>query len=194
MSQQSGAPDPADDADRPDLSDLFDELEDLDDHVDSEEARTQLREAKEVATGMRSDGTFGQVIYGFDRTDAAEAALGSLLFGIPMAVEGGTNEAGAFVAQSPWLLAALAVATVAIVHSVLYVAAFQDVRVADPLLGFVPRRLAGVLAVSLGTAAVLLTSWGRLAGDDPVVALGTVLVAWVPMAIGAALGDILPGS
>jgi len=111
-----------------------------------------------------------------------------------MAVEGGTNEVGAFVARSPWLLAGVVAATVAIVHVVLYVAEFQDVRVADPLLGFVPRRLAGVLAVSLGTAAVLLTGWGRLAGDEPVVALGTVLVAWVPMAIGAALGDILPGS
>ena len=187
MSQQPDAPD------RPDVSDLFDELEELDDVVDDPEAQRQLDEIKTL-TGSIQGSAFGQVIYGFDRHDAAEAALGSLLFGIPMAVEGGTNEAGAFVAGSPWLLAGVAAATVAIVHAVLYVAEFQDVRVADPIFGVVPRRLAGVLAVSLVTATVLLTGWGRLEGNEPVVALATVFVAWVPMAIGAALGDILPGS
>jgi uncharacterized membrane protein len=186
------SPPPAED--RADFSDLFDELEDLDDHVEDEEARQQLREVKELATDIQPEGAFGRIIYGFDRHDAAEATLGSLLFGIPMAVEGGTNEAGAFVARSPWLLAGVAAATVAIVHVVLYVAEFQDVRVADAIFGLVPRRLAGVLAVSFGTAAVLLTAWGRLAGSEPTVALATVMVAWVPMAIGAALGDILPGS
>jgi uncharacterized membrane protein len=193
MSQQPDAPDHSRGEDRPDVSDLFDELEDLDDIVDDPEAQRQLDEIKTL-TGSIQGSAFGQVIYGFDRTDAAEAALGSLLFGFPMAVEGGTNEAGAFVARSPWLLAGLVVVTVAIVHAVLYVAEFQDVRVADPIFGLVPRRLAGVLAVSLGIAAILLTSWGRLEGNEPVVALATVLVAWVPMAIGAALGDILPGS
>lgn len=193
MSQQSDAPDVPDGRDRPDVSDLFDELEELDDVVDDPDAQRQLDEIKTL-TGSIQGSAFGQVIYGFDRHDAAEAALGSLLFGIPMAVEGGTNEAGAFVARSPWLLAGVAAATVAIVHTVLYVAEFQDVRVADPIFGVVPRRLAGVLVVSLATAGILLTGWGRLAGSGPVVGLGTVLVAWVPMAIGAALGDILPGS
>jgi len=181
------------DPDRPDVSDLFDELEELDDVVDEPEAQRQLDEIKTL-TGSIQGASFGQVIYGFDRHDAAEAALGSLLFGIPMAVEGGTNEAGEFVAGSPLLLAGTVAATVAIVHAVLYVAEFQDVRVARTLFGFVPRRLAGVLAVSLVTAACLLAAWGRLPADDPVAAAATVVVAWVPMAIGAALGDILPGS
>jgi len=193
MSQQSDAPAAPDGADRPDVSDLFDELEELDEVVDDPDAQRQLDEIKSL-TGSIQGSAFGQVIYGFDRHDAAEAALGSLLFGIPMAVEGGTNEVGAFVARSPWLLAGVAAATVAIVHVVLYVAEFQDVRVADRLFGVVPRRLAGVLVVSVGIAAVLLTAWGRLEGSEPVVALATVVVAWVPMAIGAALGDILPGS
>jgi uncharacterized membrane protein len=193
MSQQSDAPGGPNGADRPDVSDLFDELEELDDVVDDPDAQRQLDEIKTL-TGSIQGSAFGQVIYGFDRHDAAEAALGSLLFGIPMAVEGGTNEVGVYVAQSPWLLAVIAAATVAIVHAVLYVAEFQDVRVADRLLGVVPRRLAGVLVVSLGIAAALLTAWGRLEGSEPVVVLATVLVAWVPMAIGAALGDILPGS
>lgn len=187
----SKAPPPAD---RQDFSDLFDELEDLDEHVEDEEAREQLREVKEMASEIQRGGTFGQIVYGFDRNDAAEAVLGSLLFGIPMAVEGGTNEAGAFMAEHPLNLVGSLAATVAIVYGVLYIARFQDVRVADPILGFVPRRLASVITISLVTATVLLTAWGRIDWAEPWVAASTVAVALVPMAIGAALGDILPGT
>jgi len=176
------------------FSDLFDELEDLDDHVEDDEARQQLREVKELATDMQPEGTFGRVIYGFDANDLAEAFLGSLLFGIPMAVEGGTNEAGAFLAGHPALLAGSAAATVVIVYGLLYVAQFQDVRVADAFLGVIPRRLVGVLGASTVTATLLLTAWGRISWTDPTLAASTVAVALLPMAIGAALGDILPGS
>lgn len=189
MARQRGDPD-----DRPGVSDLFDELEDLDDVVDEPEAQRQLDEVKDLAGDIQEGGAFGQVIYGFDRHDAAEAVVGSLLFGIPMAVEGGTNEAGEFVASHPALLAATLAATVTIVHGVLYVAEFQDVRVADPYFGFLPRRLVGVLAASFATGALLLTAWGRVSWTDPWVATCTVAVAFVPMALGAALGDILPGS
>lgn len=178
----------------PRVSDLFDELEELDDVVDDPEAQRQLDEVKALASDIGESGTFGQVIYGFDRHDAAEAVLGSLLFGIPMAVEGGTNEAGEFVAGHPVLLAGTLAATVVVVHVVLYVAQFQDVRVADAFFGLLPRRLVVVLAASLATAGLLLTAWGRVAWTDPWLAACTVSVAFVPMAIGAALGDILPGS
>ncbi|MFB6271154.1 MAG: DUF2391 domain-containing protein [Halobacterium sp.] len=178
-----------------DFSDLFDELEDLDHHVEDEEAREQLREVKELASDMQTgDGTFGRVVYGFDANDLAEATLGSLLFGIPMAVEGGTLEAGAFLADHPLVLAANFAATVAIVYGVLYVARFQDVRVADPILGIVPRRLAGVIGASAVTATMLFSAWGFTQGMTPRVALATISVALLPMSLGAALGDILPGS
>jgi uncharacterized membrane protein len=180
--------------DQQDFSDLFDELEDLDEHVEDEAAREQLREVKEMATDIQRGGTFGKIIYGFDRNDAAEAFLGSLLFGIPMAVEGGTNEAGLFIAEHPLNLLASLLGTVGIVYGVLYVAEFQDVRVADLIFGLVPRRLASVITISLVTAVVLLTAWGRIDWVDPMVAASTVSVALVPMAIGAALGDIIPGT
>jgi uncharacterized membrane protein len=150
---------------------------------------------KDLATDMQDEGaTFGRVIYGFDVHDLAEAVLGSLLLGIPMAVEGGTNEAGEFLADHPGVLGASAAATVAIVDGVLYVAEFQDVRVRDRILGVVPRRLAGVTGASAVTAVALLTAWGRVSWSEPQLALATVLVALLPMSIGAALGDILPGS
>jgi hypothetical protein len=41
---------------------------------------------------------------------------------------------------------------------------------------------------------LLLTAWGRINWGEPGIALSTCLVALLPMSIGAALGDILPGS
>jgi hypothetical protein len=107
-------------------------------------------------------GTFGRVVSGFDRADAAESLLGSLLFGIPMFVEGGTGEVGAFVATHPlYFVGTLAFALGAVV-GILYVAEFQDVRVRDPILGIVPRKLLGVALVPALNAVVMTTAWGRV--------------------------------
>jgi len=182
--------------DDPDMGDLFDDLSELEDLVDSPEERERVREAMRTATEV-SDGdppVFGRVIWGFDRADLSEAVLGALLFGIPMAVEGGTNEAGAYVATHPFYLFGTVFAAIAIVYGILYVAEIQDVRVAYAFFGLVPRRLVGVLGSSFTTAVLLMTAWGRVDWGDPWLALCTCCVAFVPMAIGAALGDILPGS
>ncbi|MEF8784101.1 MAG: hypothetical protein V5A54_13570 [Haloarculaceae archaeon] len=64
----------------------------------------------------------------------------------------------------------------------------------DAVFGLVPRRLVGVMSVPLLTALFMMTVWGRVDWADPWLSLCTVSVAFVPMAIGAALGDILPGS
>lgn len=109
---------------------------------------------------------FGQVVVGHDRGDISEALLGAILFGVPMAVEGGTTEVGEQFVASP--LAALG--TVAVVYGIVYVAGIPDVRVTRRLLGVVPRRLVGILTVPL------------------------VAAAYLPMAVGAALGDILRGT
>jgi uncharacterized membrane protein len=178
-----------------DMGDVFDELEELEEMIDDEAAREQVEEAMRVAVEAgQSGGTFGRVIWGYDRADLAEGLLGSLLFGIPMAVEGGTGEVGTFLAARPLLLVATAVVTVGVVVGILYVAEFQDIRVHRPFFGIIPRRLLGVMSVSLVTAAVLLTAWGRVEWAEPWLALANVVVAWVPMSVGAALGDILPGS
>lgn len=187
------AADPDDPLAEPDIEDLLEELEELEETVDSRAERRQVREAMRVARRVRG-GVFGRVIHGYDAADAAESLLGALLFGIPMAVEGGTNEAGVFLAGTPPLLAGTAVFAVLTVVGILYVTDIQDVRIYKPLLGVIPRRLVGVTAIAFVAAVVLLTAWGRVDWADPLVALGTVVVAFVPMSIGAALGDILPGS
>jgi uncharacterized membrane protein len=182
------------DDDQPDVGDLYDELEELAETVNSPEEREQVQETMRLARRVQPPVVFGRVISGFDRGDAMEAVLGALLFGIPMTVEGGTNEVGAFLATHPLALVATHVFAVGLVIGILFVADIQDVRVVGPLFGFLPQRLVGVLAIAFGTAVVLLTAWGRVTWSEPWLAFATVSVAFVPMAIGAALGDILPGS
>ncbi len=188
--------DDCEDPDEASMSELVDELEELADAVDDPDEREQVEETLRVAMEVEATrpGVFGRVIRGYDRGDLAEALLGSVLFGIPMAVEDGTLDAGAFVATRPVYLVGTLAFTVAIVYGLLYVADIQDVRVHRPILGVVPRRLVGVLGVSAATAVALLTAWGRVDWAEPWLAASQVVVAVVPMAIGAALGDILPGS
>jgi len=182
------------------FANLFDELQELEQLVDSEDERRQVRDAMRAAADSQDHepATFGRVVWGFGRSDLAEALLGSLLFGIPMAVEGGTVDAGLHIAQHPlYLLATVAIA-VGLVISILYVAEFQDVRVANPIFGFIPRRLVGVTGTALVVSVALLTGWGLVEwSTDPAVVYESACicaVAFVPMAIGAALGDILPGN
>ncbi|WP_137287483.1 DUF2391 domain-containing protein [Halorussus salinisoli] len=178
----------------PELEDLLDELETLEDTVDDPEEREQVRETMRVARRVSTPRAFGRVIRGFDRHDAAEAAVGSIVFGVPMLVEGGTLEVGAFLATHPLALVGTLVGTVAVVVGVLYVAEIQQVEIHQPFFGLVPRRLAGVLGISFATAVVLMTGWGRVEWTDPWLAVCQTAVTFAPMALGGALGDILPGS
>jgi uncharacterized membrane protein len=176
------------------LSDLFDELQELEEMVQTPAAREQVRETMRVAMDVETGGVFGRVIHGYDRGDLAEALLGALIFGIPMFVESGTNEVGAFVATHPAFLVATHAVALGLVVGILYVADIQDVRVHRPLFGIVPRRLVGVMSVPMLTSLFMMTAWGRIAWSEPWLAFCTASVAFVPMTIGAALGDILPGS
>jgi uncharacterized membrane protein len=181
-----------DSTEEPTPEEIVDDLAELREQVD-DEAREQVDELMEQVAELQPRG-LGNVIVGFDRTDLAEATLGSLLFGIPMFVEGGTNEVGEWLAASPLALAATLAASVLFVYGIVYVADFQDVRVHEPLLGVFPRRMVGITGVSFLVALFAMTVWGRVDWADPWLAVCTVSVAFVPMSIGAALGDILPGS
>jgi uncharacterized membrane protein len=190
----SDADSPSDLPPDPDLDDLLDELEELEETVDDPAEREQVRETMRVARRVTVPGTFGRVIRGFDRRDASEALVGSMVFGIPMLGEGGTLEIGAFVAANPASLLVTLAGTVALVIGLLYVAEIQRVQIHRPLFGVVPRRLVGVLAVSYLTALVTMTAWGRVDWAEPWLAICQTSVTFSAMALGAALGDILPGS
>lgn len=173
---------------------LLDELEELEAAVEGHEAKSRVRESMRLARRIDSDGAFGQVIKGFDRHDAAEALVGSVVFGIPMVIEGGTLEAGEFVATHPLYFLATIAFGISLVVGLLYVAEVQDVRVVNPLFGLLPRRLVGVLLIAALTATAMMTAWGRVDWASPWLATSQIVVCFVGMAVGAALGDILPGS
>lgn len=179
---------------RPHVDDLLDELEVLEAKVRAPEAKEQLAETIRLARRLDTRGPFGNVVTGFDRADAAEALVGSVVFGVPMLVEGGTLEVGAFVASHVSYLVGTLAFTVVLVYGLLYVADFQEVKIVDPVFGLVPQRMVGVLTISAVTATVLMTAWGRVDWSTPWVAACQVSVCFVAMAIGAALGDILPGT
>jgi uncharacterized membrane protein len=189
-----GSGDATEDDGPPEMADLYEELQELAETVDSPAEREQVEETIRLAMEVNSPGVFGKVIRGFDRADAAEALLGALLFGIPMFVEGGTQEVGTFIATNPLYLLVTHLFTLGLVVGILYVADIQDVRIVHRILGVVPRRLVGVLGIALVTAVLMMTVWGRVDWADPWLAFCQVTVAYVPMSIGAALGDILPGT
>lgn len=177
----------------PTVEDLLDQLEALEETVDEPDEVREVRAAMRTATRLSRPTVFGRVVRGFDRSDLAEALLGSIIFGAPMLVEGGTQEVGAYLAANPAYMVGTAVFTVAVVVGIIYVADFQDVRVDEPIFGVIPRRLVGVLGVAALTATVGLTVWGRITWADPAFAVGNVLAVLVPTSVGAALGDLLPG-
>lgn len=178
--------------DEPDLEDAMAELEELQDIVDSPAEREQLQEAMETLERARPR-PFGRLRDSFGLRDAGEALVGSFVFGIPMVVEEGTLEIGRFIAARPlYLLVTLALG-LALVLGILRAVEFEKVE-ADLILGTVPFRLIGILAIAFGLALVLMTAWGRVDWSQPVVATSQTLVTGIVMAIGASLGDILPGT
>lgn len=187
MSEEEGA-------EPPDMTDLLGELRELEDIVDDPDEREQVRETIDMVHDLSPAGVFGRIVRGYDRADIAEAVLGSLLFGIPMAVESGTQEVGAALAASPAAFALTLFGSVAMVYGIIYVADIQEVRVVDPLFGVIPRRLVGAVLIPFTISVVLLTAWGRVDWVEPTVALGQVVAAFAAMALGAALTDIVPGS
>lgn len=178
----------------PDVGDLIKELESLAAQAETTAERERIEETITLARQVSYPAVFGRVIRGFDRSDVAEAFVGSIVFGIPMTIEGGTLEAGAYIARHPAFFLTTLVGAIAVVVGVLYVADIQQVQITRPLFGFLPRRLAGVLSISFLSALVLMTAWGRVDWTTPWVALSQVLVTFAGMSLGAALGDILPGS
>jgi uncharacterized membrane protein len=177
----------------PDMEDVLDDLEELEETVDSEAEREQVREAMRTARRATRPRPIGRIRDSFDTRDLGEAMVGSFVFGMPMIVEGGTNEVGAHIADSVPLILATAGFGLLLVLGILWAAEFDTVE-SDFLLGFIPVRLVGIVAVAATTAVVLMTMWGRVDWSQPWVAGSQTLVTGIVMAVGASLGDVLPES
>ena len=176
----------------PDMGDVFEELEELADIVDSPEEREQVREAMKTLNRAKAPTLFNRARGTVDPRDIGEQVVGAVIFGVPMVVEGGTLEVGATLATSPLGLAATLAFGVGLVVGILRAVNFQESR-GSYLLGLVPRRLVGILAVATGLALFMMTTWGRVDWSDPWLATCQCAITAVVMAVGASLGDILPG-
>lgn len=147
----------------PDMEDVLDDLEALERIVDSPAEREQVREAMRTARRARTPRVFGRIRDSFDLRDAGEAVVGAFVFGIPMVVEGGTQEIGVAIADSIPVLAFTAGFGMTIVLGILHAARFEAVE-SDFLPGVIPRRLLGILAIATGMAFGLMTVWDGSTG------------------------------
>lgn len=177
---------------KPDIDDVFDELETLEDIVDTDAEREQVREAMRTLQRTRRP-RLGRIRDTFDTRDVGESLVGSFLFGIPMIVEDGTLDAGRYLATRPLFAAATLLFGIALVVGILHAAEVERIK-GDLLFGVVPIRLVSIALVSVGMAVGLLTAWGRVDWAEPLIAGGQTIVTAIMMAVGASLGDVLPGT
>ncbi|MEF8780645.1 MAG: DUF2391 family protein [Haloferacaceae archaeon] len=184
----------------PDITDLLSELETLEDAVDEGHERRRVRQTIALVEQMPGSRAFTGRVRKYTTRDMAESFVGSVLFALPLLVEDGVFEIARYFADArvggvPPFFLANTLLVVVLTAGLLYYADFRDVQIHRPLFGIVPRRLVGMLGISLSTAALTMFLWGRLASGDPtpLEAVARVTVVWTPAALGAALGDILPG-
>ncbi|ELY53882.1 hypothetical protein C491_20437 [Natronococcus amylolyticus DSM 10524] len=183
-----------------DLERLVEELEELEELVDHPAEREQVRRAIHTAHRVPGVHAVENGIKRYTTRDMAEAFVGSILLSLPLLVEDGVFEIAEHfvefaVAGVPVFLIANVLFIGLFTTALLYWTDIRDVGVTDPLFGFVPRRLVGVLGISLLTATGLMIMWGRIFEGEPTTAeaFGRITVIWTAGAFGAALGDILPG-
>ncbi|MFB6304375.1 MAG: hypothetical protein ABEH47_04355 [Haloferacaceae archaeon] len=187
-----GSSGPVPEAAEPDIEDVFDELEVLEDIVDTDAEREQVRETMRTLQRARRP-RLGRLRDTFDSRDVGEALVGSFLFGIPMIVEDGTLDAGRYIASRPLFAAVTVLFGVGLIVGILHAAEVERIE-EDMILGVVPIRLLSIGLVATGMAVGLLTVWGRVDWATPLVAGGQATVTAIVMAVGASLGDVLPGT
>jgi uncharacterized membrane protein len=188
---QRREPHPESAADDTGIDDVFDELEELEGIVDSPEEREQVRETMRTLSRADTRSRLGQLRGAFGSRDAGEALVGSFLIGIPMIVEEGTLDVGRHIAGSPLYFGLTVAFGLTLTLGILHAARFAEIE-ADLLFGIVPVRLISILTIALVTAFGLMTIWGRVDWSTPWIALSQATVTAMVMAVGAAIGDILP--
>ncbi len=193
MSREDGTTDAG--ADEYDMRDVFDQLETLEATVTSSEERQEVRRTKRMLERVPG----GERIKKYTTRDVAEGFVGGIIFSLPLLVEDGVFEiAEWFTAVSlgplPLFLVINVLFVVVLVSGLLYYTDIRNVQM-RLLFGFVPKRLTAVLLISFLVALGTMFMWGRLHADDPTTleAFARVTVIWAAAALGATLGDILPG-
>ena len=184
----------------PTVDDLLAKLDALESVVDDDAERRKVKQTIAMVERMPGSKAFTTRISKYTTRDVAESFVGAVIFSLPLLVEDGVFEIAEWFVEFtlggvPVFFIANALFVLGMTAGLLYYADFREIKVTNPILGFIPRRYAGVLLVSLLTAFLMLLMWGRLHSEDPttVEQVSRVTVIWAAAAFGAALGDILPG-
>lgn len=187
--------------DEPDLEYLLQRLEELEEIVDQPEERRHVRRTMNVARRIPGSEMIEKRIQKYTTTDLAETFVGGVILSLPLLVEDGVFDIATWFAENtvagiPVFLLGNIAFVVALTVGLIYWADIRHVRITEPIFGFIPRRLVGVLVISFLTATMLVVLWGRHVEGDPASTLeilGRITVIWAAAAFGGAMGDILPG-
>lgn len=181
------------------MDDVLTQLEELEETVDTEKELKEVRDVQLAVERLPGSSYVRERITRYTTRDVAEGFVGSILISLPLLVEDGVFDIADHFVESTvagvpyWLVGNIVFLTV-ITWGLIYWADFRDVHAQRTFLGVFPRRLVAVLLISLSTATMTMTLWGRVDGwEDPMVAFARISVIWAAAAFGAALGDILPG-
>jgi len=179
------------------MKDVIQQLDELEETVDSAEEQRELNDVRVALE--RLPNTVSKQIEKYTTRDVAEGFVGSIIISLPLLVEDGVFDIGEHFIENTvlgipvWLVGNVTFIVI-MTWALLYWADFREVRNAKPFFGILPRRLVGVLFISLFTSSLLMTLWGRVGGwADPLEAFARISVIWAAAAFGAVLGDILPG-
>lgn len=178
------------------IDDVYKQLQHLEATVTSEAEKTEVRRARRMLKRVPGSDKISK----YTTRDVGEGAVGGILFAVPLLVEDGVFEIAEWFAEHviagiPIFLVINVLFIITLTAGVLYAVDFRTVQITNPLFGFIPRRLVGVLIVSFLVAAGTMLMWGRLHADDPTMVeqFNRITVIWAAAALGAVLGDIIPG-
>lgn len=179
-----------------DVDDVYRQLQRIEETVDTDEEREEVERARTMLKRVPGSDHINK----YTSRDMGEAFVGGIVFSLPLLVEDGVFEIAEWftehtVADIPILLVANILFIVILTAGLLYAVDFREVKITNPLLGFIPRRLVGVLAISFLVAAGSMLMWGRLHEEDPttIEQFNRITVIWAAAALGAVLADIIPG-
>lgn len=177
------------------IADVMEQLEELEETVDSSDERREVRRAKRMLEHVPGE----KHIRKYTSRDIAEGFVGGIVFSLPLLVEDGVFEIAEWfttitVGPIPVFFILNALFVIGLVGGLLYYTDIREVQM-RPLFGLIPKRLVAILVISFVVAAMTMLMWGRLHEEDPtaIEALARITVIWAAAALGATLGDILPG-
>ena len=177
------------------IRDVLNQLDELEQTVSSADERCEVRRTRRMLEGV--PGT--EYIKKYTTRDISEGFVGGIIFALPLLVEDGVFEiAEWFVAVTvgpvPVFLVTNVLFIIILTAGLLYYTDIREVKL-RLIFGVIPKRLAAALTISFVVAVGMMFMWGRLHEENPttVEQFSRVTVIWAAAALGASLGDILPG-